>query len=178
MPDCPATTTEDIPPGPSLTNRTGLGGAERRTIVNMNAPSGLRIGNDERDAAIKALDEHMSAGRLDPDEYGQRVAEASVARTREDLDPLFADLPEPHPFAAPPPLRTGRLATADRTLRRLSGESPAVRLALVVLAVAAVIIALPFALAAAVLFFVVLPMFGCGGWRHAPWYRGSLGRRW
>jgi len=48
---------------------------------------------------------------------------------------------------------------------------------MVVLAVAAIIIVLPFALAAAVLFFVVLPALGCGGWRGAR-YRGRLGRRW
>ena len=146
-------------------------------MVSMSAPSGIRIGNDERDAAIKALDEHMSAGRLAPDEYGQRVAEASVARTRDDLTPLFADLPQPHPFAPAPPRRKGPVAAADGVLRRYAGESPAVRLAMVVLAVAAVIIVLPFALAAAVLFFVVLPALGCGGWRGAR-YRGRLGRRW
>ena len=50
---------------------------------------------------MQALDEHMSAGRLDPDEYGQRVAQASVARTRAGLDELFTDLPAPHPFAEP-----------------------------------------------------------------------------
>lgn len=57
----------------------------------------IRIGNDERDAAIRALDEHLSAGRLDPDEYGDRVARASVARTFADLEPLFSDLPDPRP---------------------------------------------------------------------------------
>jgi Domain of unknown function (DUF1707) len=144
----------------------------------MSAPSGIRIGNDERDAAIKALDEHMSAGRLDPDEYGERVAKASVARTRDDLEPLFVDLPQPHPFCYPPPPRKGPVVAADRVLRRYGGESPVVRLAMFVLAVAAVVIMLPFAFAAAVLFFVVLPVLGCGGWRHAPWYRGRLGRRW
>ena len=146
----------------------------------MSAPSGLRIGNEERDAAIKALDEHMSAGRLDPDEYGQRVAEASVARTRDDLKPLFADLPEPHPFAAAPSpaRRKGPVAVADGALRRYAGESPAVRLAMALLAVAAVVIILPFALTAAVLFFVVLPLLGCGGWRGAAWHRGRFGRRW
>lgn len=148
-------------------------------MVNMNAPSGIRIGNDEREKAIKALDEHMSAGRLDPDEYGQRVAEASVARTREDLEPLFADLPQPHPFAAPPPLpRKGPVAAAERTLRRYAGDSPLVRVAMLVLATLVIIGVAPFALAAALLFFVVLPMLGCGGWRHAPWYRMRYRRRW
>jgi Domain of unknown function (DUF1707) len=58
----------------------------------------LRIGHEERNAAIRALDEHLSAGRLDPDEYADRMAAASMARTRDDIDPLFVDLPAPHPF--------------------------------------------------------------------------------
>jgi len=53
----------------------------------------IRIGNAERDAAIKALDEHLSAGRLDLDEYGERYAKATVARTQSDLSELFVDLP-------------------------------------------------------------------------------------
>src|SRR5262249_61416542 len=106
-----------------------------------------------------------------------RAGEARFPRTRGDRTPLSADLPQPHPFAPAPPRRKGPVAAADGVMRRYAGESPAVRLAMVVLAVAAIIIVLPFALAAAVLFFVVLPMLGCGGWRGA-WYRGRLGRRW
>src|SRR5882757_9233869 len=67
----------------------------------VSAPVGIRIGTAERDAAISALGEHMAAGRLEPDEYGDRVATASVARIRSDLDTLFVDLPAPHPFAEP-----------------------------------------------------------------------------
>jgi Domain of unknown function (DUF1707) len=63
----------------------------------------LRIGNDEREAAYLALDAHLNAGRLDADEYGERYAQASVARTRDQLDALFVDLPAPHPPAAPSP---------------------------------------------------------------------------
>ena len=65
-------------------------------------PSGpgaaLRIGHDERTAAIRCLDEHLSAGRLDAEEYADRIAAASLARTRGDIEPLFLDLPAPHPF--------------------------------------------------------------------------------
>lgn len=62
----------------------------------------IRIGTDERDAAMHALDAHLNAGRLDPDEYGDRMAKVSVARTRDDLDALFTDLPEPHAFPDAP----------------------------------------------------------------------------
>jgi uncharacterized protein DUF1707 len=61
-------------------------------------PPQIRIGNDERDAAMGALDAHLTAGRLDPDEYGDRVAKVSVARTRDQLEALFVDPPAPHPF--------------------------------------------------------------------------------
>ena len=57
----------------------------------------VRIGDREREEAIKALGEHFSAGRLDIDEYGERTGQITAARTREDLRALFADLPEPHP---------------------------------------------------------------------------------
>ncbi|WP_222853750.1 DUF1707 SHOCT-like domain-containing protein [Fodinicola acaciae] len=67
---------------------------------------GLRIGDAEREAAIGALGEHLSAGRLTMDEYGERTAKATTARTNEQLRALFADLPAPHPAAADP--RKGR----------------------------------------------------------------------
>jgi hypothetical protein len=41
------------------------------------------------------------------DEYGERAARASAAKTRGELNALFADLPQPHPqldrFGAAPP---------------------------------------------------------------------------
>jgi hypothetical protein len=75
----------------------------------MNGDSSpLRIGNAERTAALKALDEHLAAGRLDVDEYADRSAVAANAVVAGDLADLFTDLPEPHPqlprsAAAPPP---------------------------------------------------------------------------
>ncbi|PVY96020.1 DUF1707 SHOCT-like domain-containing protein [Actinomycetospora cinnamomea] len=59
-----------------------------------------RIGTAEREAAMAALGAHLEAGRLDPEEYGERSARVTEARTAEDLEPLFADLPEPHPLTA------------------------------------------------------------------------------
>lgn len=56
-----------------------------------------RVGTADRDAAMAALDAHLEAGRLDPEEYGERSARAAEARTADDLAPLFADLPQPHP---------------------------------------------------------------------------------
>jgi hypothetical protein len=57
----------------------------------------IRIGTKERTAAMQALDEHLSEGRLGPEEYGERSAIASAATTADELRKLFTDLPAPHP---------------------------------------------------------------------------------
>jgi len=140
----------------------------------MTAPSNpnLRIGNDERDAAVKALDEHLNAGRLDAEEYGQRVAQASLARTRDGIDELFVDLPAPHPFGGPtPPPSWGdstvrHRVVADQAWRRFSGQGLVVRIVALVLAGIVVVVAIPFAIVGAVLFFVVFPILGLGPWGH------------
>ncbi len=78
----------------------------------------LRIGNDERSAAIKALDEHLVAGRIDHEEYGERMASATMAKTRAELETLFDDLPAPHPFASTPvagPPQWGQWGPPSRT---------------------------------------------------------------
>jgi hypothetical protein len=64
--------------------------------VSTPEPHGIRIGHDERDAAVRELGEHFSDGRLDPQEYEERMSAAYAARTTDDLAPLFADLPRPH----------------------------------------------------------------------------------
>lgn len=46
---------------------------------------------------MTALGEHMSTGRLTIDEYGERAAQVSTAKTRGELFALFTDLPQPHP---------------------------------------------------------------------------------
>src|ERR1700712_3995935 len=57
----------------------------------------VRIGDADRNAAVDALGEHLTTGRLDLEEYGTRSALANAARTVGDLHTLFADLPAPHP---------------------------------------------------------------------------------
>lgn len=67
-------------------------------------PDSLRIGTAEREDATRALGEHLAEGRLEMDEYENRVAVAIAAATRADMRPLFDDLPAPHPgFLRPPP---------------------------------------------------------------------------
>jgi hypothetical protein len=68
-------------------------------------PRDIRIGDHERSQALQVLGEHMTAGRIDVEEYGERSAKITTAKTRGDLLALFKDLPDPRPqFGAPTPL--------------------------------------------------------------------------
>lgn len=64
-------------------------------------PVPQRIGFEERDAAIEALQEHHSRGRLDAAEFEERMTKALEARTAPQLAVLFRDLPGPHPTFIP-----------------------------------------------------------------------------
>ncbi|MET8762877.1 NINE protein [Lentzea sp. NPDC004782] len=66
-------------------------------------PEHQRIGNQQREEAITALNDHFALARLDITEYQSRVNRASAAQTYAELAELFRDLPQPHPpFLAPP----------------------------------------------------------------------------
>ncbi len=63
---------------------------------------GVRIGDAERQAAARRLEQHYADGRLTWDELDERLATAYAARVEADLTPLFADLPALPPPPAPP----------------------------------------------------------------------------
>src|SRR3954452_3443554 len=92
--------------------------------------SSPRIGTAEREAAMADLGTHLEAGRLDPEEYGERSARVTEAPTAADLEPLFADLPEPHPLdphGDRPPTAAGvRASPARRTTSALARYGPAI----------------------------------------------------
>jgi hypothetical protein len=98
-------------------------------------PDFLRIGNSERDEALKVLGDHFAEGRLPVSEYDERVSKAVQAETRADLKPLFDDLPPPHPaFMAslaphhylPPPGPSSSPVQVNRYELVISGERPKV----------------------------------------------------
>ncbi|MFC7341440.1 DUF1707 SHOCT-like domain-containing protein [Saccharopolyspora griseoalba] len=62
----------------------------------------LRIGDPEREQAMKLLGEHFSAGRLEIHEYDERCQQIAQARFGSQLDALFDDLPEPRPRTGEP----------------------------------------------------------------------------
>ncbi|HEX6452450.1 MAG TPA: DUF1707 domain-containing protein [Trebonia sp.] len=54
----------------------------------------MRVSDAERAEVADLLGRHYSDGRLDKQEFDERVARAMSAKTRGDLDGLFDDLPE------------------------------------------------------------------------------------
>jgi len=65
----------------------------------MNAPDlshGVRASDAERERIAQLLQSAAAEGRLSPDEAGERLAAASAATYREDLQQLVADLPVAH----------------------------------------------------------------------------------
>lgn len=94
-----------------------------------------RIGHADRAAALRALDEHFTAGRLDVEEYGDRSAAAAAAVRAADLVPLFEDLPAPRPpFAGPSATDLERLAVPRRP-----GRAPVAMVAITLLPLLAVL---------------------------------------
>ena len=75
----------------------------------MNAPDPrMRIADSDRERAMADLAMHYADGRLEHEEYDERLDAIWTARTRADLAVLFNDLPRPQ--AAQPP-RTSRPCT-------------------------------------------------------------------
>jgi hypothetical protein len=63
-----------------------------RAARSVIAPD-LRVSDAERDAVVTELSEHLQAGRLDQEEFGERMAKALSSRTERDLSALLKDLP-------------------------------------------------------------------------------------
>ena len=59
----------------------------------MAVPSGLRIGDAEREAAAAHLREHFAVGRLTMEEFQQRLDAIFAAKTDRDLARITSDLP-------------------------------------------------------------------------------------
>jgi hypothetical protein len=78
----------------------------------MSAPDpGVRIADSDRERAMADLAMHYADGRLDHEEYDERLDAIWTARTRADLAVLFSDLPRPQVTSQPvraPQQRSGR----------------------------------------------------------------------
>jgi hypothetical protein len=87
----------------------------------------IRASDADRDRTAAALREHLAAGRLTTEEFGERLDKAYAAKTLGELDDLMADLPRtdleqpagisPHHAGSRPPLprqRSGGSIEASR----------------------------------------------------------------
>ncbi|MGJ6981030.1 DUF1707 SHOCT-like domain-containing protein [Aestuariimicrobium soli] len=53
-----------------------------------------RIGHDQRDEAVRRLQDHLAEGRLEMAEFEERMGRALTARTIGELIDIFDDLPD------------------------------------------------------------------------------------
>ena len=53
----------------------------------------IRASDRDRDRTAQLLSEHHGAGRLDAEEFAERLERVYTAKTIDDLDELTADLP-------------------------------------------------------------------------------------
>ncbi len=77
----------------------------------MGSDPSIRASDRDRDRTAQLLSAHHSAGRLDAEEFAERLDLVYVAKTIDDLDELTADLPAidlyPLPSASMPRARPG-----------------------------------------------------------------------
>jgi hypothetical protein len=133
-----------------------------------------RIGTAERESAMAALDAHLEAGRLDPEEYGERSARVTEARTADELEPLFADLPEPRPHVGTTAVPASVAASGPPAQRPAPGVlaryGPAISGALPIIAL---VLFFTVPIPNAWVFFLLIPL---GGALFARSRRGDDGR--
>jgi hypothetical protein len=64
-------------------------------------PRLMRASDQDRDRTAQMLREHHAVGRLDADEFSERLDKVFTAKTIGDLDELTADLPAVDPYPLP-----------------------------------------------------------------------------
>jgi hypothetical protein len=128
---------------------------------HLPARGSLRIGDAERDTAVEQLSEHFVAGRLTQDEFEERSDQATKARYADEVELLFADLPELETTQPGRPRRGGRAGPPSPLMF-------VIPVLMVGLVASAVVLAAPWLLW--MLFWVA--MFS-GPARHHRWQQGG-----
>ena len=72
-------------------------------LKHMTPRERMRAADSDREAAVERLRQAVAEGRLDLDEFDQRLNRAYTAKTYGDLDRVLADLPGPAPSLRPQP---------------------------------------------------------------------------
>ena len=103
----------------------------------------LRASHADRERAIDVLKAAFAEGRLDQEEYTDRVGQAQVSRTYADLGALVADLPVgPFGTLAPAPSAAGPLPMPAPPPPPPPGLMPSPRASMTPLVIAALIAAI------------------------------------
>ncbi|KAF4408830.1 DUF1707 SHOCT-like domain-containing protein [Streptomyces lycii] len=84
----------------------------------------LRASDADRERVVEVLREALAEGRLDMDEFDQRLDAAYTSRTYGELEPLTRDLPVPGGPPVAPPLPADRRAAGSpaRWSERIGGR--------------------------------------------------------
>lgn len=125
----------------------------------------LRASDAERAATADRLRQHYTEGRLDAQEYDERIDRCYAAKTIDELDDLFPDLPRAAPHR--PDQEAGH---------QHRGYPPPWRVAAIVAVVAALIAAC--ALTGAHLFWLAWPLFFIFFFGPFGRWRRAYGGRW
>lgn len=93
----------------------------------MVADPRIRASDEDRDRAASLLREHHAAGRLDADEFNERLDQAYRAKTLGDLDEIMSDLPAIDLYRLPDAVlrRRGRPTPGAGSLIEASARSGA-----------------------------------------------------
>jgi hypothetical protein len=134
--------------------------AEQSTYSRRSGPRDrqLRVSNDEREAVATILRREHVAGRLDNDEFDERLGRCLAARTYAELDQLIADFP----VAEAERRQSPRVAWRWRPWPLMF--LPLIALAIVFSHGRAAWLVVPF-----FFWFVVRPFVWGYGWRAAAW---------
>jgi hypothetical protein len=134
----------------------------------------MRVSNAERTEVADRLSKHYGDGRLDEDEFNERLDRAMKAKTQADLHGIFADLPDSPPETARP--EEPKTMVPQRRQRSLFGRVVLIVLAVVIISslwhavmnpfwgLATGGLYVPWLLIAVIAFFV---------WRSRSWHRRS-----
>jgi Domain of unknown function (DUF1707) len=88
----------------------GRGSSYRRASESY---ADMRVSNAERAEVADRLSKHYSDGRLDEEEFNERIDRAMKAKTQSDLNGLFTDLPDSYV----PTIEKSRAMTPQRQRR-------------------------------------------------------------
>lgn len=147
----------------------------------MDGPD-VRIGDAERDEAVRLLREHLVAGRIDYGEFEERMTQALQARRQGEVLALFTDLPGRKPVGDDPAREedTPRAVTARPQPGEPGRRQPPLRALAPILMLAPMLVILALAVLPGhvVLFgpLLLLVLLGRGGYatqtvRHQPGHR-------